>query len=257
MNNLLVKAGLMIAATVGGAFVGAGVKNMISNNKTTTVVQSAVPVVNKASVEVGTKHIRQLDLNDKQVITIYGEIGQDAYYVSKKIIELGSSGKPIFILINSPGGSVLDGALIVSAIEASQVPVYTICEGLCASMAFIIHQYGHKRLMVDRAIIMAHPASGGVSGTLQQMQSRLGTIRRYVDKFDAQIAQRAGLSPEKFESMTVSEMWIDAEDATNSKFNDEIVNVKLSAQPSIDLSAITEQKRKQNNAAREKMDFKW
>ena len=221
----------------------------------TTVLTRAMPINPPTDMSsTPPKKVKQLNLTNKNVISIYGEIGFDAYYVSKKITQLGNTGQPIYILINSPGGSVLDGALIVSAIEASLVPVYTICEALCASMAFIIHQYGHKRMMVDRSILMGHPASGGVSGTLEQMQSRLGTIHRYVNKFNSYIANRAGLTLNQYLPLVVSEMWIDAEDATTRHFNDEIVNVKLPMVPPLGEITIME---KRHNFVKEKMDIRW
>ncbi len=258
MGNLLVNTALVVALAVGSGLLGMGVGKVINTAPVTKeVVTAALPTIDTSkSIDVSKKTIKQLDLTDKKVLTLYGVVGDESYALAKAITDLGRSGEPIYLLINSPGGSVLDGALIVSAIEGSRVPVYTICEQLCASMLFIIHQYGTKRLMVDRAILMAHPAAGGVEGTLQQMQSRLGTISRYVDKFDAQIAKRAGLTLDQFKPMTVSEMWIDAEDATARKFNDEIVNVRLAAIPAADLSLLNSRK-KQNNVAKEKVNIRW
>jgi ATP-dependent protease ClpP protease subunit len=94
-------------------------------------------------------------------------------------------------------------------------------------MAAIIHGYGTKRFMVERSILMHHPASGGVRGTLEEMQSRLGTIQRYVDKMSANIAKRSGLSLQEFKSKVVSEMWLDAEDAVASKFAEGLVTVNV------------------------------
>lgn len=248
---------LSVATVLGAGLVTFGFMNYAANKD---AIQISQPIVATASIAKGEpkvtkKNIKQLDLTNKQVLTLYGEVGAQSYALAKEITELGNqSRKPIYLLINSPGSSVLDGALIVSAIEGSPVPVYTVCEQLCASMAFIIHQFGHKRLMVDRAILMAHPATGGLQGTLEQMRSRLDTIQRYVNKFDAKIANRAGLSLEQFSAKTVSEMWLDAEDSTAQGFNEEIVNIRLSPPPSVDLSAVSEH---QKNMEKEKVNILW
>lgn len=133
--------------------------------------------------------------------------------------------KFLFILIDSPGGSVLDGGQIVSAIQSIKNST-TICMSMCASMAFIIHQYGKTRYMVDRSLLMAHPASGGVQGTLEQMQSRLSFISRYVYKMNDFIAKRAGITAEEFKKRWVSEMWLDASDALSQGFTDGLVSVQ-------------------------------
>lgn len=200
-----------------------------------------------------TKSIKHLDLTTQNVVRIYGPIESEAAKTAQDILKLGqTTGKPVYVLINSPGGSVLDGALIVSAIEASTVPVYTICEQMCASMAQIIHAYGTKRMMVDRSVLMAHPASGGVQGTLEQMNSRLSMIMRYVYKFDAYIAKRAGLSFEQYQPMTLVEKWVDAEDATALHFNDEIVSVMIDTPDS--LFQIMNEK---NKAYKERVNIQW
>lgn len=256
MNKGTVTTVVLVGLAVAGAtLIGYGVKNLNNADKTVQVESVPVNSIQKSTeVEVKSKKVTQLDLTDKQVITIYGPIGDESYSIAKQITNLGKTGKPIYVLINSPGGSVLDGALIASAIEASPVPVYTVCEQLCASMAFIIHQHGHTRMMVDRALLMGHPATGGLQGTLEQMQSRLSTIQRYVNKFNAKIAKRAGLSLEQFQSMVVSEMWLDAEDSTDKSFNDKIVNVILNVpQPNPNLL----EELKKRNEAKQRVDIRW
>lgn len=53
--------------------------------------------------------------------------------------------KPILLYLNSPGGSIYPGYGLISAIESSITPIYTINQGMCASMAFLIFLAGTKR----------------------------------------------------------------------------------------------------------------
>lgn len=163
-----------------------------------------------------------------RTVTIFGEIGSDAAEVAAKISEMSvKSDKPIYLLINSPGGSVLDGAQIVSAIQGSRAPVYTICTMLCASMAAIIHQYGTERYATDRSILMFHEAAGGMQGYVNHMLSRLTMLTNYVNKMDDYIAQRSGMPLADFRKGTANELWLDAEDALAKKFVDKLVTVNL------------------------------
>lgn len=174
------------------------------------------PAVNK-------KLIKRLDLKSEQTIYLSGPI-QDVSSVVEEIKAKSKGNSDLYLLIDSPGGSVFDGALVISAMEASPARVHTICMQMCASMAFIIHQHGTTRLAIDRAILMAHPASGGVRGTLEQMSSRLNMVNVYVDKMNAYIANRMGISLLDFKAMTVSEFYVDSEDALKSKLLDGIVS---------------------------------
>lgn len=196
-----------------------------------TLVQShqlSVPVTS-VELEGSTKAIKQLKLTSSNTIVLFGEIGPETTSIGQQITELAQSGKPIYLLINSPGGSVMDGNLIVSAIQASTVPVYTICLQMCASMAAIIHQFGTERYMVDRSILMFHEASGGVSGQFNQMKSRFYTFDRLISKLDTEIAKRVGLEPAAFMAKLPNELWIDAEDAIKQNFADKLVNLNLAS----------------------------
>ena len=197
-----------------------------------TPVEVTQPIVNhQVSLlpTVGKKKILILKVKPENTVLIFGEIGENAASIANRITSLSNNSEPTILLINSPGGSVMDGALIISAMEASLTPVYAVCMQLCASMAAMIEGHATKRLMVDRSFLMNHQASGGLQGSLGQMQTRLDSVTRYVYKMDANVAARAGMSLENFLKMTVNESWLDAEDAVNQKFADGLVSLDLSA----------------------------
>ncbi len=205
----------------------------ISHNKTSTETvflgTSQLPILDKSvQPESNTKSVKQLALNSSNTIVLVGEIGPEQASVGQEITEMAESGKAIYLIINSPGGSVMDGNLIVSAIQASPVPVYTICMQLCASMAAVIFETGTKRYMVDRSILMFHEAAGGLQGQFNQMKSRLNVFDRLVTKSNHEIARRVGIDSDVFIAKLPSELWLDAEDAVKQNYADNLVNLKLS-----------------------------
>lgn len=221
-----------LVLTLVGFAVGAGAYVTVTN------VNKAVQVVQKMNVDK-TEQLDQVaentepteeaskivDLNDQLFVLLYGPIGVNGIEVARAIKKAAREGKPVWLLIDSPGGSVISGAQIVSAIESAGVEVNTVCLTLCASMAAIIHQYGTNRYMVDRSILMFHEASGGTSGTVPQMLSQLTTMNHYIEKMIAQIAHRAGLSFKEFDSKLASELWLDSEDSLKQHFSDGTLNV--------------------------------
>ena len=83
-----------------------------------TAPESDSPLTNSSKKEAATKRIHVLKPDGDRVIRLYGEINETSLIVADQIKVLsGQSKAPIFLLINSPGGSVLDGAQIVSAIS--------------------------------------------------------------------------------------------------------------------------------------------
>lgn len=133
----------------------------------------------------------------------------------------------VYLVIDSPGGSVLDGAKLVSYMRASKMKINTVCETLCASMGFHIFEAGHKRLVLEKAVLMGHPASGGAGGTIEEMKSMIDMIKLYVDRMDADIAQRAGIPFDEFKVMMLNNTWLEGRDAIAKKLADEIVTLEI------------------------------
>jgi ATP-dependent Clp protease, protease subunit len=171
--------------------------------------------------------LEELDLSADREVYIYGVIDESsAPPVAQRILELGKDSRPINILINSPGGSVLDGATIISAMQAAKGPVNTVCVQICASMAAMIHSYGTKRLMIDRSLVMFHPATGGAEGEVDKMYSRLTTLKEFIGELELNAATRAGMSYQDYKFHSGVEMWIEARRALSTHFADGIVYVR-------------------------------
>lgn len=200
------------------------------------IVSPSFDVTGKVKLDdklISVKKVEKLKFANSQVITLQGPVTEESTSSIIEQIKEKQNQSSIYLLIDSPGGSVIDGALLISAMEASKVPVYTVCLKLCASMAFMIHQYGAKRYMIDRSILMAHPASGGGRmGQLENQASLLNTIRRYIDKLNNKVAKRLNMSDEEFRNHYAYELWIDAEDSTQKGLNDGIVSLSYSVKAS-------------------------
>ncbi|MEO1342441.1 MAG: ATP-dependent Clp protease proteolytic subunit, partial [Cyanobacteria bacterium J06635_13] len=78
-------------------------------------------------------------------------------------------GKPIYLYINSPGGSVTAGLAIYDTMRHIKSEVVTICVGLAASMGAFLLCGGTKgkRLALPHSRIMIHQPSGGMQGRNQ------------------------------------------------------------------------------------------
>lgn len=180
-----------------------------------------------------TIKVKHLDLVDANVTYLTSEVNSMSVdIVINDITKFNKKdNRPIYLLLDSPGGSVMDGSRLVSVIEGSKNRIKCIDVGLSASMAFIILEHCHTRMAVSRATLMGHPASLQVmfQGELDKIVSRLTYMKRYVDKFDKNIAKRAGMSYEKFKLLTQQELWIDSADAVSLGLLDEIVSVNLPA----------------------------
>src|SRR5208283_5373039 len=79
-------------------------------------------------------------------------------------LELANPGKPILLIINSPGGSVDSGFAIWDQLKMISAPVTTLVTGLAASMGSVLSLCAapKRRFATPNARIMMHqPRLGG------------------------------------------------------------------------------------------------
>ena len=79
--------------------------------------------------------------------------------------------KPIYLVIDSPGGDVPSGLILYDIIRLSKAPVITIGMN-CASMATVILAAGAERLCFPHTRMMLHLPSGSITGTETEVTIR-------------------------------------------------------------------------------------
>lgn len=246
MNKVVIKSliiGVVIGLGVMLPLTASSGKNAADINQVSfrpseqfQILPNITNTTNNASVPVKT-----LDTKDSAIVQLNTEVNEES--VDKCIAEIKAANKKhvkkIFLLLDSPGGSVFDGSRLIGAMGASKAPVYTVVTGMAASMAAIITEYGKERYMMDRTTLMFHPASltTFVSGEVDKVISRLSYGKREIDKMDVHTAMRSGVAYVDFKARTEQELWDDAEDALHDHFIDAIVDIDFvkEAPPAIDL----------------------
>ena len=99
--------------------------------------------------------------------------------------------KPIKLLINSPGGSVEDGQVVVDSILTSKAPIITVALGKAMSAAFDIFLAGDKRVVYPNTVLMMHSGSSRFeTQTLPQLNQEADLHRRYFDRWSSWYASR-------------------------------------------------------------------
>lgn len=129
------------------------------------------------------------------------------------------------IVIDSPGGSILDGLHLYDAIQHMRNEHYitTIGMGMAASMGGVLLQAGDLRVMSRNAFLLIHEASAGAAGKVSEIKDRAAFVARLQDKVAAILAERSTMSVEEIiERMDRRDWWMDAEEALELGFIDEI-----------------------------------
>lgn len=131
---------------------------------------------------------------------------------------------PIRLYINSPGGDITEGFALVSAIELSKTPVWTINVGAWCSMAFLIGITGHKRLSMPSMTFLMHEGMAFAGGAASKMQDRAKFDERFKDDvIKRHILKHSKMDSETYDASERVELYMLPEDALEYGFIDEIV----------------------------------
>ncbi|MBE9042237.1 ATP-dependent Clp protease proteolytic subunit [Oscillatoriales cyanobacterium LEGE 11467] len=123
--------------------------------------------------------------------------------------------KPIYLYINSPGGSVTAGMAIYDTMQYIKCEVITICVGLAASMGAFLLAAGTpgKRLALPHSRIMIHQPLGGARGQATDIEIEAKEILRIKKQLNDILAARTGQTLEKIEKDTDRDYFMSAEEA--------------------------------------------
>ena len=132
--------------------------------------------------------------------------------------------KPIKLYINSPGGDVCEGFALISAIELSKTPVYTINIGQWSSMSFYIGITGHKRFSLPNMTFLLHDGSTGAFGSANKVQDRVDFDKRFErDVIKKHVLSHGKMSEREYDAQVRVEYYMLPVDALELGFIDEIV----------------------------------
>ncbi len=170
-------------------------------------------------------------LMDSRRIFIHDSIdNESANEVIRQLwyLELTSPGRPILMVINSPGGAVDSGFAIWDQVKMISSPVTTLVTGLAASMGSILSLCAapKRRFATSHSRIMIHqPMIGGVikgQATDLEIQAKeiLKTRAALVEIYVA----ATGKSAEEIDLAIDRDTWMSAEEALNFGLLDKIID---------------------------------
>lgn len=130
---------------------------------------------------------------------------------------------PIWLRINSGGGSVEAGLILIDTFNAIESPVHCLVESKAYSMAAITLVFCDKKYALRHATIMLHEASYGTVGEDPSNRSRLDFLTRYLDRMHVEIAKAIKMPLDKYRAKIRDAWWMLADEALASKVIDGVV----------------------------------
>lgn len=167
-------------------------------------------------------------LTEKNHTAITGTVDDDS--VSKVIKFLNmSTEENVYLYLDSPGGSVFAGLRLVEALRSTTKTVTCVVQE-AASMAFVITQACHKRLITENGLMMQHVASYGLRGQEPNNFSFAQFINRVSKKMDEDQAKRIGLSYDDFRQKVRDDWWLFGKEAKTANVADDTTTVSCDSE---------------------------
>lgn len=139
---------------------------------------------------------------------------------------------PIYIFLNTPGGSIQAGLEMIEALKGIGRPVHTITL-FAASMGFQIAQNLDNRYIIKNGVLMSHRAKGGFEGEFggqapSQIDSRYALWKSRLDELDNQTVSRTKNKQTlaSYQKQYASEMWLTGTQSVDQGYADEVIAVK-------------------------------
>ena len=164
----------------------------------------------------------------ERIIWLGSEVAEDnANQICAQMMLLAAQDpeKPIFLYINSPGGSVTAGMAIYDTMQYIQPEVVTVALGMAASMGQLLLTAGTpgKRYATPHARILMHQPSGGVGGTASDIRINANLILQMKQELAEINDQRTGKSVEKIREDSERDHWFTAQEALEYGFIDHVI----------------------------------
>ena len=141
-------------------------------------------------------------------------------------LDSDDNSKPIYLYINSPGGSVTAGLAIYDTMQYVKAEVVTICVGLAASMGAFLLAAGTKgkRLALPHSRIMIHQPLGGTSQRqASDIEIEAREILRIKDMLNQSMADMTGQPLEKIAKDTDRDYFLSAAEAKDYGLIDRVI----------------------------------
>ncbi|MEM1278810.1 MAG: ATP-dependent Clp protease proteolytic subunit [Cyanobacteria bacterium P01_D01_bin.6] len=140
-------------------------------------------------------------------------------------LDSDDNSKPIYLYINSPGGSVTAGMAIYDTMQHIKSEVITICVGLAASMGAFLLAAGSpgKRMALPHARIMIHQPLGGARGQATDIEIEAKEVVRIKHTLNEMLAKHSGKTLEEIERDTDRDNFMSAQAAMEYGLIDRVI----------------------------------
>ena len=166
--------------------------------------------------------------NGENILRLDGEIASESWWgdeVTPKMFmgELAECSGDITVWINSPGGDVVAGSQIYTALKEHNGQVTVKIDGIAASAASVIAMAGDFVYMSPTSLLMIHDPMTIAMGDEGTMEQAIAILRECKESIINAYSLKTGISRAKISRLMSDETWMNAKKAVELWFADKIL----------------------------------
>jgi ATP-dependent protease ClpP protease subunit len=210
------------------------VREHISLRRAAAELRKAVADADKAELELATARRRDAESRSEAAhdlsYTFYDEVNEVSVRAAMATLAAWSRREPaadLRIVLNSPGGRVLDGLALVDFLTGLRHAGHHLrieVLGRAASMGGVVLQAADERVMGANAFLLVHEVSGGAEGRSSELGDRVEFYEQMERRIVALLSARSSLTERQIRSRwTRKDWWLGAEEAVAVGLADAVI----------------------------------
>ena len=184
----------------------------------------------------GSRHSDKKITRDTNHIYYYSEVDRDSIFDLCSLIseveddniftahKMKLDPIPIYLHINSYGGSIFAAFAAIDAINACKVPIYTIIEGAVASAGTLISVFGKKRYIRPHAYMLIHQLSSGFWGKMSEIDDEHKNLVELTERILTIYREHTKIPKKELQELLRHDLWLNTAKALKYGLVDEVYN---------------------------------
>jgi ATP-dependent protease ClpP protease subunit len=116
---------------------------------------------------------------------------------------------PVYLHINSYGGSIYNAYTVVDTIKNLRVPVYSIIDGCAASAGTIISVVCNKRFISENAYMLIHQLSSRMWGKMSEIEDEYKHLNVLMNQLTQLYGKYAKIPKKELTELLKHDLWLE------------------------------------------------
>ena len=134
---------------------------------------------------------------------------------------------PIYLHINSFGGSLYDAYAAVDTIKNLRVPIYSIVEGCAASAGTIISVVCNKRFIGKNAHMLIHQLSSNMWGKMSEIEDEYKHLNELMKQIKRIYGEYTKISKKELTELLKHDIWLNPQTCIKYGLVDDVYDSSL------------------------------